>query len=199
MSPSAHDTRADPLVDLLPQWQFEERHARLVAATPQATLAAAAAYRPSGDRLVGMFVALREAPGRLLARLGGRNALAARPSFGFDDFTPIGEGPGWLAFGLVGRFWQADYGLRRLDGGGDAFRAFTEPGTARLLLGFQAEADGAQTRLRTVTRVHCPDAQSQARMRRYWWLIRPVSGWIRRRMLAQIAAAAAGGPDPAFF
>lgn len=185
MSPAPND----PFVDLLPQWQFEERHARLVRASPPATLAAAAAYRPDGDRLIARFIALRELPGRCAAALGRRNALAQRPAFGFDDFTPIDQGDGWLAFGLVGRFWQADYGLRQVTGG-DAFRRFAEPGTARLLLGFRTEAEGSATRLSTLTRIHCPDTESLTRMRRYWVLIRPVSGLIRRRMLAQIDHAA---------
>ncbi|WP_374565191.1 hypothetical protein [Ideonella sp.] len=187
MSPAPND----PLLDLLPQWQFEERHARLVQAPPNIALAAAAAYRPDGDPLIASFIALRELPGRLAAASGRRNALARRPAFGFDDFTPIGQGPDWLAFGLVGRFWQADYGLRSVRGG-EEFRRFAEPGTARLLLGFRTEPVGAATRLSTWTRIHCPDAESLAHMRRYWVLIRPVSGLIRRRMLARIAHAAQG-------
>jgi hypothetical protein len=139
--------------------------------------------------LIGSFIALRELPGRCLAALGRHNALARRAAFGFEDFTPIGQGADWLAFGLVGRFWQADYGLRHVRDGND-FRCFAEPGTARLLLGFRTEPDGERTRLATVTRIHCPDAESLARMRRYWFVIRPVSGLIRRRMLARIDQAA---------
>lgn len=181
MSPAPNDLFAH----LLPQWQFEERHDRLLPVSPAAALAAAAAYRPDGDRLIAGLIALREWPGRLAAALGRPNALGHRPAFGFDDFTPIGQDDTHLAFGLVGRFWEIAYGLRGVPGG-DAFRTFNEPGTARLLLGFHAEAAGAGTRLSTVTRIHCPDAASLARMRRYWRLIRPASGLIRRRMLAQI-------------
>lgn len=183
----------DLFTSLLPQWQFEERHERLLPhATPAAALAAAAAYRPGGDRLIASLIALREWPGRLAAALGRRNALGGRAAFGFDDFTPIGQDHEHLAYGLVGRFWQADYGLRSVQGA-EVFRGFSEPGTARLLLGFRAEPAGGGSRLTTVTRIHCPDAASLARMRRYWRLIRPASGLIRRRMLARIDALAREG------
>lgn len=182
----------DLFTHLLPQWQFEERHHRLLRVSPAAALAAAAAYRPDGDRLIAGLIALREWPGRLAAALGRPNALGQRAAFGFDDFTPIGQDTEHLAFGLVGRFWEADYGLRGVPGG-DAFRTFSEPGTARLLLGFHVEPAGVGTRLSTLTRIHCPDAASLARMRRYWRVIRPASGLIRRRMLARIDALARTG------
>lgn len=92
----------DLFTHLLPQWQFEERHDRLLRVSPAAALAAAAAYRPDGDRLIAGLIALREWPGRLAAALGRPNALGQRAAFGFDDFTPIGQDTEHLAFGLVG-------------------------------------------------------------------------------------------------
>jgi len=47
-----------------------------------------------------------------------------------------------------------------------------------------------RTRLLTETRVHCVDAGARRRFTPYWWLIRPVSGLIRRRLLARIDDAA---------
>ncbi|MEK8034958.1 hypothetical protein AACH06_29435 [Ideonella sp. DXS29W] len=185
MSPAPND----PFVDWLPQWQFEERHERFATASPAAVLAAAAAYRPEHDRLVAGFIAMREWPARAAAGLGLQSALSGRSSFGFDDFTLIGQTVDTLVYGLIGRFWERDYGLRPIRDG-EGFRQFAEPGTARLLLGFHAAAESDGTRLSTVTRIHCPDAQAMARMRPYWLLIRPVSGWIRHRMLARIAEAA---------
>ena len=125
----------------------------------------------------------------MAAAWGARSGLSGRPAFGFDDFTLIGQTPDTLVYGLIGRFWERDYGLRPVTSG-EAFRHFAEPGTARLLLGFHVATEGAATRLTTLTRIHCPDAASLARMRPYWLLIRPVSGWIRHRMLARIDRAA---------
>ena len=61
---------------------------------------------------------------------------------------------------------------------------------ARLALNFSvAQTDQGQT-LTTQTRVFCPDDESLRRFRPYWLLIRPASGFIRRRLLQRIARAA---------
>jgi hypothetical protein len=176
---------------LLPQWQFEEVHHIASRANAQALLAAAERHDPQHDRLIGVAMALREAPGRLAAALGLHSALAGRPRFGRADFLPLGppSADAW-ALGLVGRFWEAGYGLVRLPDAA-AFTAYAEPGVAKLMLGFVAQPlAGGSTRLSTVTRVFCPDAAARRRFAPYWALIRPVSGLIRRRMLGQIRDAA---------
>ena len=59
---------------------------------------------------------------------------------------------------------------------------------ARLVINFAiAPQPDGQLLLSTETRVYCPDRASLLRFAPYWALIRPVSGWIRRRMLAGIA------------
>ncbi len=50
------------------------------------------------------------------------------------------------------------------------------------------------TRVTTQTRVHCLDADALRSFTSYWYLIRPVSGLIRRRMLKAIARRCAAGP-----
>lgn len=140
------------------------------------------------DPLVQRFLQIREAPARLALRLGLRNALEDRPRFGLHEFTLLGRNADReLAYGLIGRFWRSDFGLRPC-ADGDAFRRFAEPGTARLVLHFsceQAEKEGF-TLLRTETRVHCPDRRSRLLFTPYWLAIRPVSGLIRRRLLRDI-------------
>lgn len=178
----------------LPHYQFVERHTLRVDAAPGTLLDCAADPALGHDPLIQRFIALREAPARLLSRCGIPAALPARP-FGLEDFTLLGrEGDAEIAFGLAGRFWQTDYGLvpirdaSALADGRDPALA----GAARLVLNFtaQAQADGA-TLLGTETRVYCPDAATRRRFAPYWWLIRPVSGLIRRRLLQRIGAAAA--------
>ena len=94
-----------------------------------------------------------------------------------------------MAYGLVGRFWEPGYGLvPQADAA--AFKAFGEPGVAKLLLAFEACADGGATRITTLSRLVCADAPTRRRMALYWAVIRPVSGLIRQRPLAQIKRAA---------
>ncbi|OYT89329.1 MAG: hypothetical protein CFE46_02590 [Burkholderiales bacterium PBB6] len=181
-----------PLDDWLPQHQFSETHSTLVAATPASCLAAAAALNPDDDRLIGTALALREAPGRLAEALGLRGALRQRRRFGLQDFLLLeNDGVHRLVYGLVGQFWRADYGLRVMNTP-EQFRAFDEAGVARLALSFHTEPEvgGQRTRLITTTRLFGPDAQTLARLRPYWWLIRPVSGLIRQRLLGTVRRSA---------
>ncbi|QRY80329.1 hypothetical protein JVX91_04180 [Pseudomonas sp. PDNC002] len=173
---------------LLPDFQFSERHSRDMRATPTRVLDAVTELTAEHDPLASRFLQIREAPARLALRLGLRNALADRPRFGLHEFTLLGRnGDRELAYGLIGRFWRSDFGLRPC-ADGESFRHFSEPGTARLMLHFSCDpGDGdGTTRVRTETRVHCPDARSQLLFAPYWLAIRPVSGLIRRRLLRDI-------------
>jgi hypothetical protein len=165
----------------LPEFQFRECHQRQVAASPQQVMAAVQRYQPDQDVIFRALIALRELPARLLRR-------APAAPFGLHNFTRLAQRPDReLAYGLIGRFWQPDYGLVDC-ADGDAFRDFREAGTPKLLLGFMAQAGTrGRTNLMTETRVWCSDRASQLRFAPYWYLIRPVSGLIRRRILAAIA------------
>jgi len=179
-----------PLIDdFLPVFQFRERHELVTRASPKALLNAVLLPGVTDDPWARVFIRLREAPDRLL---GSRSGLAGRANFGIDDFMILGrDADHELAFGLVGRFWQRDYGLVTLAHPRQQFAGFSEPGLAKLVLNFSTEAlPGGRTRLKTETRVHCVDASARRRFTPYWWLIRPVSGWIRRRLLLRISDAA---------
>ena len=194
--------------DWLPTWQFDEVHHIRSRASPAALLDAAAAYDPAHDRWINVALAVREAPGRLSSGLGLVSALTSRSRFGLADFVALGrQGDEALAYGLAGRFWEPGYGLQPLADAA-AFSAFAEPGAAKLLLAFEArrEQAGAEdgvgegttsTRLTTVTRVLCTDDAARRRLLPYWAVIRPVSGLIRRRILADIQRAAEAADDAA--
>jgi len=179
----------------LPQHHFVESHALPIRAEPGRILDIVERLDVADDRLIAFFIALREAPGRLAARLGLRSAFASR-SFGLSDFLPLGrEGDREVCFGLAGRFWRADYGLDR-PSDAPAFRTWSAPGSARLVIDFVAEPREDHVMLRTQTRVFCIDAEARRRFLPYWLLIRPVSGLIRRRLLAAIRRRAEGAATP---
>lgn len=176
----------NPLIDgYLPQFQFSETHSAKVKAATGTILAAVAAYRPENDPFFRSMIALRELP----AQLTGKR----RPEpFGMANFTLLERTPDGLVYGLVGRFWQADYGLCPV-ADGHAFKAFDKRGVAKLALGFDVQQTPDGCRLTTQTRVSCPDRESFRRFRPYWLLIRPVSGLIRRRILGAVRRAAERG------
>jgi hypothetical protein len=66
--------------------------------------------------------------------------------------------------------------------------SFDEPGWAKMIANFHA----AEGLLSTTTRVRLTDARSRRAFRRYWLVVRPFSGLIRRRWLAAIARRAKG-------
>lgn len=174
----------------LPVWHFNERHSLDIAAPQANVMAAVQSYRPESDALLRNATALRELPIRLLDRLRGRES-ASRPPFGLDNFSLLEQdGDRQRALGLAGKFWQADYGQTTIANAAD-FLAFSQPGAAKLVLSFTAEAlDSRRTRLTTETRVFCLDNAARRKFTPYWYLIRPVSGLIRLRILKSVSRLA---------
>ncbi|MCA4125719.1 hypothetical protein LDY98_05140, partial [Pseudomonas aeruginosa] len=62
------------------------------------------------------------------------------------------------------------------------------PVALRRPAGVRPARSAGATLLHTETRVFCPDRASRLRFTPYWVAIRPVSGLIRRRLLAGIGA-----------
>ena len=168
----------------LPEHHFEEHHSLTVKGAPGWLLDAAHTVAHQPDPLINRLIGLRELPVRLISRFGGQTKLPSRP-FGVEDFTLLGrDGDHEVAYGLAGRFWQAAYGLKRLNNA-DEFDAVQD--LPKLVMNFIATpmANG-MCELSTTTRVWCPDAASQRAFTPYWYLIRPVSGLIRKRLLTRI-------------
>jgi hypothetical protein len=189
---------------LLPTYQFSERHQSVVAADP-ARVRAGLETLDDNDAVMRALIALRELPSRIAGALGARNTLWGKPPFGLSNFTPLMRSESEIAYGLIGRFWQLDYGLEPVTDAA-AFIAFDKPATPKLVLGFQVlTGPNGGTRLVTETRVYCPDRAALLRFTPYWWIIRAASGFIRRRLLTAVKRRAeqtgnSGGypiaPDP---
>lgn len=174
----------------LPRFQFAEEHRRHVPAAPARVLDMGARPDVVDDPVARGLIALRELPGRLAGRFGFTSSLQHRPPFGLADFTALGrDGDRELAFGLVGRFWRADYGLEPV-ADAEAFEAVDAAGMAKLVLHFTAEPAAGGTRLTTRTRIWCGGDEARRRFTAYWRLIRPASGLIRRRLLRRVHDAA---------
>ena len=170
--------------DYLPIYHFSEKHGCIISAEPKAILDAVESYRPDSDPFFRIMIAIRELPMRLF---GGNKTLP--PPFGLHNFTRLERGEQALVFGLIGRFWRLDFGLEQI-ADAHAFKAFDRLGVAKLVLGFETFAlEDGRHQLVTQTRVYCPDHTSRLKFTPYWWLVRPVSGLIRRRILTSIKSA----------
>lgn len=175
----------------LPVYHFSEHHQiRGVVSTPALIFDAIRDYDDRRDPVLNALLKLREAPGRLLARFGVDSAMRQRERFGLKNFHVLEQAPDEIAFGLMGRFWRANYGLTRI-ADTPAFLAHQEPGSAKLVMSYSlARTDDQSFTISTETRVWCADATARRAFLPYWLLIRPASGWIRRRILRQLKADA---------
>lgn len=179
----------------LPEHQFSEQHRIRVNAAPARVLDMVSQLDVTDFPLARMFLHLRAIPARIAAAMGRPNARRIDAGFGLHDFTVLGrDGDREFALGLVGRFWEAAGGLVRIEA--SAFRAFSEPNIAKLVMTFVAEPDGAGTLLTTRTCVHCSDTPARRRFTPYWVLIRIPSGLIRRMMLQRIKQLAEARDAP---
>jgi hypothetical protein len=164
----------------MPEYDVAEVHATDVHATPAVLWPVVRSLDLSGSRIIRVLFALRGLPQASL-RLDGMH----RVGFRVLEDAPAGE----LVLGLIGRFWRL--GERPLAFDPATFRAWLEPGFAKAAWNFTLEPlDGGTTRLRTETRVQCTDAASRRAFLRYWRLIRPFSGVIRRETLRGMRASA---------
>lgn len=161
----------------MPRYDVVERHRTRVVAPPDLTYAAVRRVDLGRSTTVRVLFGLRGM--RRTARITLDDLLAR-------GFVLLGEEPGEeLVLGLVGRFWTPGGGLRQV--APDAFATFEEPGFARTAWNFRVSAarDNSST-LSTETRVLCTDERARRSFRRYWRLVRPFSGAIRRRSLELI-------------
>ena len=160
------------LSEVLPDYDVRKRHTVELEAPPERVFDAVRATTLGEMPIV-----------RALFRLRGLPAPPDRRLLELEGFAQVAEDPGReLVVAAVGKPWTLRGGLRR-----DAdVRTFADEGYARIVL--NVHYDGRT--LSTETRVRCTDARSRRRFRRYWLVIGPFSGLIRRAWLRTIARRA---------
>jgi len=158
---------------VLREFDWHEVHAVELTCAPERALATVLALPVASDPLV-----------RLLFRLRG---LGRGPEIGeaFDrmGFETLVRSETEVVAAVAGRPWRRRSGLRRFGEAG--------PGTVQIAVDFRAEPLPGGCRLSTETRIAAVDDGARRAFRRYWFVVRPFSGLIRRRWLAAAATAAA--------
>lgn len=124
-----------------------------------------------------------------------RGLRGTAKTFRFEDLPPRGSfftlgsaPPREVVAGVIGRFWTLRSGV--IEGDRASFDAPLAPGTAKAAWGFRVDDAVGGSLLTTETRVLCADEDSRRRFRRYWILVGPFSGVIRREALRLIRAQA---------
>jgi hypothetical protein len=176
---------------LMPSFQAVECHSATIAASADHVWAALAEVTIGELYLFRLLLGLRVLPGRLVGSPRAR-LDADEPLLGWAvrfGFTILGEEVRReLVVGAIGQPWRLDGGRGMAVAGGDDFAAFDQPGYAKMAANFRLApiAGDSAIRLSTETRVACTDPRSARRFARYWWLVRPASGAIRRSWLTAI-------------
>ncbi len=174
--------------DFLPIYHVMERHAVDIQAPMERVWGSVYKLNLGASRVIRWLVHLRYLPARILSR----TRLEENPSLTLEGllkagFILLGERPHEeLVLGLVGRFWKlAGEPPLRLDA--SDFRQFDRPGYAKVAWNFflQPQSDG-KIRLVTETRIYCTDMASRQRFHRYWFLVGPFSGLLRKELLRGI-------------
>jgi hypothetical protein len=171
---------------LLPEWHFRERHQRSTSAPAAALLAAAETVTWAEVPVMRKLMGIRSF-GRL-RRSADHRVLDDMAAAGFAVLTRTRDE---LVIAALGRPWARGVGRApRLAEEADPVRVFIDfavPGWAKMAVNFRV----GMGELTTETRVLLTDQGSRRAFGRYWLLIRPFSGLIRRQWLAAIASRAA--------
>jgi hypothetical protein len=176
------------LDDIIPSFDASSRHTIWVAASPSDVYEAARQADLGRPFLVRVLMALRVVPAWVGTAFRARRppvATIPRQPVGRVRFTLIADKPGEeFVLGIMGRFWTLTGGVVETS----AERLWQPPaaGLAQGIWNFHMAPSGAGTMLSTETRVRCGDPATRQRFARYWRVIRPGSGLIRRSMLREI-------------
>jgi hypothetical protein len=150
------------LDDWLPKPAVRTRHRRPSTADSDRLWTAAAEVRLDDTRSLGRLVRWR-IPG-VHHQQSFRDLLSHYP------FCVLDEGTRWSISGLCGRIWTLQRDYPRL-GGPEDFRAWAEPGTARVLIAHWVEPDGDGSVLVSEARVAPVDHRAAIRLRSLWVVI----------------------------
>ena len=162
------------LIDqFLPAFDFSERHTITIHASIEKVFSVVRSLNFTPSILTRILFRLRGLP-------SAATSLSGLEKMGF---VFLGERPPFeLTLGLVGKFWSPSGCIQSLTA--DSFKSFQTPGYAKAVWNFSvSEIQSGLTKAATETRVLCLDKGSLKRFRFYWTLVRPFSGFIRKRIL----------------
>jgi hypothetical protein len=166
----------------LPEFAVRTRHRRRSPAAPERLWQAANEVRMADTSSLGRLVRWR-IPGTRIDQTFGQ-LLAEYP------FCVLDEGEHWSISGLCGRIWTLQRDYPRLDGPED-FRAWSEPGTVRVLIANWVDRHGDGSTIHFEARVAPVDRRAALRLRSLWVVIGVFERLIGGEALALAAERAA--------
>jgi hypothetical protein len=144
------------------------------------------------DSLAARFLmTLRSLPGAIAQLLRGQPpqkfCIPSLNNIEESDFFKLAENPEEeIVLGLIGQFWKLRGGLVRIKNA-DEFVGFSKTGYTKAVINLLVSPlNENRSCLSTETRVRATEAMSRKKFLRYWKIIGPFSGLIRRDMLRRI-------------
>ncbi|HUY98836.1 MAG TPA: SRPBCC family protein [Thermomicrobiaceae bacterium] len=182
----------------LPHYDVTEVDAVVIDADPETTWQAIRRSDLGRSPVIRALLELRGLPVRLRRIVSRRPAESALPPLTLDEMTRAGfvlleEVHGReIVLGQISRPWRvSDPADRAPAVGPSEFAAFDRPGFAKIAFNIRLEPYGSgRTLVTTETRTATTDPATARRFGRYWTLIGPFSGLIRRLMLGLVKADA---------
>jgi hypothetical protein len=175
----------------MPTYDFHERHELTIQAPAER-------IRETLNRISFAGIGVMQTLGKIRAiAMGGRPDRGRSPAPAVpilemirnprSGFFPLDDTPREFVFGLAGQPWNnAAVRLTPAE-----FRSWAQPGAVKIAANFRIEDSGqGRCRVITETRVAANDDPARRKMARYWALIYPGSGMIRRSWLAAFRARA---------
>jgi len=165
---------------VLPEGERLSFHHTRIRATPERVWEAILARDLASSPASKALLALRGYGGKAFASSRGTFPEKLQ-RFGF---TSLEEDPGReLVFGIAGKFWRHDGGLRRI-ANRQAFLDFAEDGCVKAAWNLRIDAAAADScALSTETRIEYFGPAARRKFGLYWSLIGPFSGAIRVGLL----------------
>ena len=166
------------------------RHRRGAAVGERALWAAAGSVRVEECRVLGRLIP---------ARIAGVSPAASFDElFGSPPFAVLDEGPGFRLSAVCGRIWSVRGRFATL-AGPEAFRAWSEPGTVRVLFANWVEPAEHGAALISEVRIDAVDRRARLYLRAFGPFITAFQGLVATEPLALAAqrAAVTGGGSAA--
>jgi hypothetical protein len=193
---------AETALDLaMPAYHHFERHEVEACADPQMLDRAIREVRADEIRGFELLMGVRE------MRRQSNNAARQLPlmeAMRRMNFVPLANLPAQeLVYGTAGPFWRLRgprgeqaaalrAAMKQVEGDPPGFAALVLPDAAKAAIHFRIvhEVGAPCPKLVTETRIHCPDPESLREFTRYWRVIAPASGYLRRSWLEAIVRRA---------
>jgi hypothetical protein len=182
------------LDDVMPEYQFVESHSGRIHARPEQVMQAIRRSTFGDMRSLGTLLKIRAAALRTHDSGDSWQDKRVLDAFSESGYLLGGSEHEIVMAGVVNVREKRRPEVRTLQ----EIAAYREPGAVKMAYAFVVDdAGGGWCTVSTETRVLALDESTRRGMGRYWRLIVPGSGMLRRQWLAGIKRRAEGAPGPA--